>query len=164
MEVFEPTMIYYDNFRNIQLAKNSVFHTWTKQIEVHYHFVYEQVLSSEVERIGACSNKLACGCHFLSMLVLHHLNMSNLRGRSKSECERDEVWNVDLDVEFDFGTAEEAEDRCKGSGPKNELELDSIIQGASRAKKGKACGRAYLNRKAKTKTSLDVVKGLQEDE
>ena len=91
MEVSESTIIYYCNLNNVQLAKKPIFHAQTKHIEVHYHFVYEQVLSSEVERIGACSNKLACGCHFLSMLVLHHLNMSNLRGRSKSECERDEV-------------------------------------------------------------------------
>ena len=48
-EVSDPTMIYYDNFNNIQLAKNPVFHARTKHIEVHYHLFHECVLSSEVE-------------------------------------------------------------------------------------------------------------------
>ena len=42
-------MIYCDNLNNIQLAKNPVFHTRTKHIEVHYHFVCERVMSGEVE-------------------------------------------------------------------------------------------------------------------
>jgi hypothetical protein len=48
-EVSDPTMIYYDNLCSIQLAKNPVFDTRTKHIEVHYHFVWECVLSGEVE-------------------------------------------------------------------------------------------------------------------
>ena len=39
VEVSDPTMIYCHNLSNIQLAKNLVFHAWTKHIEVHYHFV-----------------------------------------------------------------------------------------------------------------------------
>ena len=50
VEVSDPTTIYCDNLNNIQLAKNPVFHARTKHIEVHYHFVRERVLSSEVER------------------------------------------------------------------------------------------------------------------
>ena len=42
-------MIYCDNLNSIQLAKNPVFHTRTKHIKVHYHFVRELVLSGEVE-------------------------------------------------------------------------------------------------------------------
>ena len=49
MEVFDPTTIYCDNLSNIQLAKNPVFYARTKHIEVHYHFVRERVLSSEVK-------------------------------------------------------------------------------------------------------------------
>ena len=48
-EVLDLTTIYCDNLSNIQLAKNPVFHARTKHIEVHYHFVHECVLSSEVE-------------------------------------------------------------------------------------------------------------------
>jgi hypothetical protein len=47
--VSDPTVIYSDNLRSIQLAKNPVFHARTKHIEVHYHFVRERVLSGEVE-------------------------------------------------------------------------------------------------------------------
>ena len=49
MEVSDPTTIYCDYLSSIQLAENPVFHTRTKHIEVHYHFVRERVLSSEVE-------------------------------------------------------------------------------------------------------------------
>ena len=49
MEVSDPTTIYFDNLNSIQLAKNLVFHAWTKNIEVHYHVVRQRVLSDEVE-------------------------------------------------------------------------------------------------------------------
>ena len=49
VEVSDPTTIYCDYLSSIQLAENPVFHTRTKHIEVHYHFVRERVLSSEVE-------------------------------------------------------------------------------------------------------------------
>mgnify|MGYP000409130998 CR=1 FL=1 len=35
VEVSNPTTIYYNNLSSIQLAKNPVFHTRTKHIEVH---------------------------------------------------------------------------------------------------------------------------------
>ena len=47
VEVFNPTTIYYYNLNIIQLVKNPVIHARTKEIEVHYHFVREHVLSSE---------------------------------------------------------------------------------------------------------------------
>ena len=43
MEVSDPTTIYSDNLNNI--------HALTKHIEVHYHFIRERVLSSEVELV-----------------------------------------------------------------------------------------------------------------
>ena len=39
VEVSAQTTIYCDNLSSIQLAKNLIFHTRTKHIEVHYHFV-----------------------------------------------------------------------------------------------------------------------------
>ena len=48
MEVSNPMMIYCDKLSSIQLAKNAIFHAQTKHIEVHYHFVRECVLTSEV--------------------------------------------------------------------------------------------------------------------
>ena len=48
IEVPTPILIYCDNMSNIHLAKNPVFHARMKHIEVHYHFMREQVLSCEV--------------------------------------------------------------------------------------------------------------------
>ncbi|MCO5553254.1 hypothetical protein L7F22_006775 [Adiantum nelumboides] len=39
LQVDREVVIYSDNLSSIQLAKNPVFHAWTKHIEVHYHFV-----------------------------------------------------------------------------------------------------------------------------
>ena len=49
VEVSELIVIYCDNLSSIQLAKNPVFHAWTKHIDVHYHFVQERVLNGEVK-------------------------------------------------------------------------------------------------------------------
>ena len=104
------------------------------------------------------------------MLGLQYLDMLNMRGRSskiEGENERDEVWRAKSDVETDFGTIEEAEGECGGSGQKNESEASE--QGEGRAKKqnagsGAKKGRVDLKIKAKTKTWSVVVKGLEEDE
>ena len=49
MEESDPTTIYCDNLTNVQLPTNPVFYPRTNHIEVHYHFVREQVFSGEVE-------------------------------------------------------------------------------------------------------------------
>ena len=36
-EVQRLVVIYCDNLSDIQLARNPMFHAWTKHIEVHYH-------------------------------------------------------------------------------------------------------------------------------
>ncbi|KAE8708930.1 hypothetical protein F3Y22_tig00110332pilonHSYRG00561 [Hibiscus syriacus] len=41
--------LYCDNQSAIRLAENPVFHTRTKHVEVHYHFVREKVLQEEIE-------------------------------------------------------------------------------------------------------------------
>ena len=126
MEAIEPTMIYCNN---IQLAKNPIFHAWTKHIEV----VHERVLSSEVELVYVPTDPQAVDIftkplrqdklwQFLSMLGIQQLNMPNLKGRRESESKIDEVQKHELDEEFDFETTKEAEDKCKGSGEENESE------------------------------------------
>ena len=45
----DPTPLYCDNMSNIYLAWNPVFHAQTKHIEVHYHFIRECVLASDVD-------------------------------------------------------------------------------------------------------------------
>jgi len=51
LHVDKQVVIYCDNLSSIQLARNSVFHAWTKHIEVHYHFIREKVLASEIDFI-----------------------------------------------------------------------------------------------------------------
>ena len=43
------TPLYCDNMSSIYLARNPVFHAWTKNIEVHYHFIREHVLAGNVD-------------------------------------------------------------------------------------------------------------------
>ncbi|MCO5569190.1 hypothetical protein L7F22_022900 [Adiantum nelumboides] len=49
LQVDKEVVIYCDNLSSIQLAKNPVFHAWTKHIEVHYHFVCDQVLVGDID-------------------------------------------------------------------------------------------------------------------
>jgi len=49
LHVDRQVVIYCDNLSNIQLARNLVFHARTKHIEVHYHFIREKVLASEID-------------------------------------------------------------------------------------------------------------------
>ena len=46
--VNKPIFIHCDNLSNIQLAKNPVFHAQTKHIEVHYHYIRERILASDI--------------------------------------------------------------------------------------------------------------------
>jgi len=42
-------MLYVNNQSCIKIAKNPVFHTITKHIEVYYHFICEKVILGQVE-------------------------------------------------------------------------------------------------------------------
>ena len=88
--------------------------------------------------------------------------MPNLRGRSKESNGSDR--KDKSDEEFDFGTVEEAEDGCRGSGQKNESESEPTKQGGAKTEKGEASGQANLKDKARTKTWSYVVKGLEKEE
>ena len=77
----------------MQLAKSLVFHVRTKRIEVHYHFVREQVLSGEVELRYVRTDRQVVEIftkvlgsdklhHFSEMLGLQHLKVMYLRGRT----------------------------------------------------------------------------------
>ena len=45
----DPIPLFSNNMSNIYLARNPVFHTRTKHIEVHYHFIREHVLAGDVD-------------------------------------------------------------------------------------------------------------------
>ncbi|MCO5552984.1 hypothetical protein L7F22_006504 [Adiantum nelumboides] len=49
IHVHDPVVIYCDNISSIQLARNLVFHARTKHIEVHYHFIRERILDSDID-------------------------------------------------------------------------------------------------------------------
>ena len=51
MHVDERVVIYCDNLSSIQLARNPVFHARTKHIEVHYHYIREQVLAGDIDLV-----------------------------------------------------------------------------------------------------------------
>ena len=100
VDLSNPMTIYCDNLRSIQLAKNLVFHAQTKHIEVQYHFVCEQVLSSEVEIVYVLTDRQTANIftkplvldklrHFLGALVLCHLDIPLLRGRNSERSGRD---------------------------------------------------------------------------
>ncbi len=46
-----PVVIYCDNINSILLANNLVYHARTKHIEVHYHFIRENVIAKEIDLI-----------------------------------------------------------------------------------------------------------------
>ena len=50
-DVSGAVTLYCDNISNIQLANNPVFHTRTKHIEVHYHYVCEKVLAGDIDLV-----------------------------------------------------------------------------------------------------------------
>ena len=89
MHVDRGVVIYCDNLSSIQLARNPVFHVRTKHIEVHYHFVREQVLAGDIDLVYVGTEEQvadiftkALGAEklrrFRTMLGL--LEMSSLRG------------------------------------------------------------------------------------
>ena len=45
----DPILLYCDKMSGIHLARNLVFHAWTKHIEVHYHFIRERFLARDVD-------------------------------------------------------------------------------------------------------------------
>jgi hypothetical protein len=46
-----PIVIYCDNIRSILLINNLVYHVRTKHVEVHYHFIGENVLVKKINLI-----------------------------------------------------------------------------------------------------------------
>jgi len=49
-------VIHYDNISNILLANKLVYHTRTKHIKVHYHFIKEKIIAREINLIHVNTN------------------------------------------------------------------------------------------------------------
>ena len=56
--IMEPILLYWKHMSNIHQARNLVFHAETKHIEVHYHFIREQVLAGDVDLQHISTNLL----------------------------------------------------------------------------------------------------------
>ena len=60
-DLHQPTeyqvRIFYDNLSSIRLAENPVFHTRTKHIEVHHHYIRENILEGEIEMVPTKTDK-----------------------------------------------------------------------------------------------------------
>ena len=54
--ITNPILLYFDNMSSIHLARNQIFHDWTKHIEVHCHFIQERVLAGDVDLQHICTN------------------------------------------------------------------------------------------------------------
>lgn len=77
MHVEVKVSIYCDNLSSIQLARNPVFHARTKHIEVHYHFVQEQVLAGDIDLVYVGTEEQVADI-FTNSLHFGHLGSNHL--------------------------------------------------------------------------------------
>ncbi|KAL3690411.1 hypothetical protein R1sor_016720 [Riccia sorocarpa] len=47
--LFIPSVMWCDNHSSLKIARNPVFHTRTKHIEIHYHFVREKIAAGLID-------------------------------------------------------------------------------------------------------------------
>ena len=89
---------------NIHLARNPVFHSRTKHIEVHYHFIRERVLDGDVDLQQINTNLLMVDIFtktlgvdklrkFITSLGLLTANQPSLRGSQDKEMSPDTELN-----------------------------------------------------------------------
>jgi hypothetical protein len=123
-EVFDPMVIYSDNLSSIQLAKNPVFHAQTKHIEVHYHFVWERVLSGEVDLQYVPTDRQTADIftkplamdklqQFSGVLGLRHLDVPNLRGRKETVPKEETKWREETEWRSEKADDSERESRSE---------------------------------------------------
>ena len=90
VDVTHKVFIYCDNLSSIQLARNPVFHAWTKHIEFHYYFIQERVLAGDIDLVYIDTDEQVADiftkalgaeklCRFWTMLGVQEMELS-LRG------------------------------------------------------------------------------------
>ena len=90
----DSTPLYCDNMSSIYLAWNLVFHTRTKHIEVHYHFIRERIPASDVNLLHISTNLQMTDIftkalradklwQFMTDLGLTILDLPSLRGNTE---------------------------------------------------------------------------------
>ena len=119
-----------------------------KHIEVHYHFVREQIPSIFTKAVEM--DKLQ---HFSKMLGLMHLDMLHLKARSTG---------LQTDKEESEGN-ERVQEPAKGKR-RAQQEAKSTKDFETFKKCGSVKDKTNRKKKARTKTWSDVVEGLKEEE
>jgi hypothetical protein len=155
-EVSDPTVIYCDNLSSIQLAKNPIFHAQTKHIEVHYHYVREHVLSSEVELQYVRTDRQIADIftkplgldklrQFSGALGLRHLDVPNLRGRGEPRPNELEIANSDSQSRNSNDSDNES--RSERAEPNHRFDSDTLNQ--SRPKRTRRMQRKHQRHDSK---------------
>ncbi|KAB2625768.1 hypothetical protein D8674_017428 [Pyrus ussuriensis x Pyrus communis] len=67
--------IWCDNVSAIALASNSVFHTWTKHVEIDYHYIRELVLTKLLAVSFVCSQDQLADIHTKSLPCQQFLDL-----------------------------------------------------------------------------------------
>lgn len=88
----EPTKIFVDNRSAIALAKNPVFHDWSKHIDTRYHYIRECVTKKDVQLEYVKTNDQVADIFtkplkredFIKMRSLLGVTKSSLRGGVES--------------------------------------------------------------------------------
>jgi hypothetical protein len=88
--VHAPVVIYCDNINSILLANNLVYHTKTKHIKVHYHFIREKLLAKEINLIHVSTEDQVAD--IFTKALCHNPTLAKCGGEAQ-HLEKLEIWS-----------------------------------------------------------------------